>query len=101
MENVQQEIRLTDGADFMREVLDFRRVEMGVKPSVTPDASLVFDTVAQPVFHKNFDLVAGALTDYLEKGYTLYICSDSVKQTDRLKDIFEERGDKVVVTPVE
>ena len=101
MENVQQEIRLTDGADFMREVLDFRRVEMGVKPSVTPDASLVFDTVAQPVFHKNFDLVAGVLTDYLEKGYTLYICSDSVKQTDRLKDIFEERGDRVVFTPVD
>lgn len=100
-ENVQLEVRLTNGDEFLHGVLDFRRVEMGTKPSLTPDATLMFDTVAQPVFHKNFDLVAGTLTDYLEKGYTLYICSDSVKQTDRLRDIFSDRGDKVVFTPVD
>ena len=57
------------------------------------------DTSAQPIFHKNFDLVSSTFTDYLEQGYTLYICTDSEKQAKRLKDIFEERGDKIAFTP--
>jgi len=61
---------------------------------------LPFDTSAQPIFHKNFDLVSSTFTDYLEQGYTLYICTDSEKQAKRLKDIFEERGDKIAFTPV-
>ncbi|KAA3955899.1 transcription-repair coupling factor, partial [Bacteroides ovatus] len=59
------------------------------------------NTSAQPIFHKNFDLVAFSFKDYLEKGYSLYICSDSMKQTDRIKAIFEDRGDKINFTPVE
>ena len=67
----------------------------------TPDASITFSTAVQPIFHKNFDLVAGSFKDYLEQGYSLYICSDSTKQTDRIKAIFEDRGDKIQFTPVE
>lgn len=81
--------------------LDFRRLEFGNKPTGTPNASVTFNTSAQPIFHKNFDLVASSFKDYLEKGYSLYICSDSMKQTDRIKAIFEDRGDKINFTPVE
>ncbi|MBQ8888924.1 MAG: transcription-repair coupling factor [Bacteroidaceae bacterium] len=89
---------LTDGTAFMYYALNFRRIEFGHKPTGTPQASLTFDTVAQPIFHKNFDLVSTCFTDFLEKGYTLYICTDSEKQALRLKDIFEERGDKITFT---
>ena len=93
--------KLIDGSEFTVRALDFRRLEFGNKPTGTPNASVTFDTSAQPIFHKNFDLVAGSFKEYLEKGYTLYICSDSMKQTDRIRAIFEDRGDKIKFTPVE
>lgn len=68
--------KLIDGSEFTVRALDFRRLEFGNKPTGTPNASVTFDTSAQPIFHKNFDLVAGSFKEYLEKGYTLYICRD-------------------------
>ena len=91
---------LLDGAAFQYSALGFRRIEFGHKPTGTPQATLTFDTEAQPIFHKNFGLVASCFTDFLEKGYTLYICTDSEKQAKRLKDIFEERGDRITFTYV-
>ena len=67
----------------------------------TPQATLKFEISVQPIFHKNFNLVASSLTDYRQRGYRLFICSDSVKQTDRLKDIFQERGDQIKFDPVD
>ena len=92
--------RLVDGSDFMMHALNFRRLEFGHKPTGTPQATLAFQTDAQPIFHKNFGLVASCFTDFLEKGYELYICTDSEKQAKRLKDIFEERGDNIRFTYV-
>ena len=93
--------RLIDGATFMRQALEFRRIDFGAKPAGTPQATLSFETSVQPIFHKNFDLVSSTLTDYQQREYRLFICSDSVKQTDRLKDIFQERGDKITFEPVD
>ena len=87
--------RLVDGSDFMMHALNFRRMEFGHKPTGTPQATLTFQTDVQPIFHKNFALVASCFTDFMEKGYELYICTDSEKQAKRLKDIFEERGDNI------
>ena len=91
---------LVDGATFQFQSLNFRRLEFGSKPTGTPQATLTFETQAQPIFHKNFDLVSTCFSDYIEKGYTLYICTDSEKQAKRLKDIFEERGDNISFTYV-
>ena len=98
---VSLEGKLIDRDEFMACIMRFRRLEFGVKPSGTPDAVLMFDTSAQPVFHKNFDLVAGNFKEYLHNGYTLYICSDSVKQTDRIQAIFQDRGEDIQFTAVE
>ena len=95
------ERKLIDGAEFTVESLEFQRIDFGHKATGTPQATLKFNTSVQPIFHKNFDLVASSLTDYLQRGYSIYICSDSVKQTDRLADIFRERGDKIDFTAVD
>lgn len=95
------ERKLIDGAEFTVESLEFRQIDFGHKATGTPQATLKFNTSVQPIFHKNFDLVASSLTDYLQRGYSIYICSDSVKQTDRLADIFRERGDKIDFTAVD
>ena len=91
---------LIDGTDFMMQSLNYRRIEFGNKPTGTPQVTLTFDTQAQPIFHKNFELVSGCFRDFLSQGYTLYICTDSEKQAKRLKDIFEERGDEITFTHV-
>ena len=43
----------------------------------------------QPLFHKNFDLLRQTISDYALKGYTVYICSDSDKQLERLREILD------------
>lgn len=95
------EKKLVDGSEFTVKALDFKRVDFGHKPTGTPQATLEFNTSIQPIFHKNFDMVASTLTDYLQRNYMLYICSDSMKQTDRLRDIFKERGDQISFEPVD
>ena len=52
--------KLIDGSEFTVRALDFRRLEFGNKPTGTPNASVTFNTSAQPIFHKNFDLVASS-----------------------------------------
>ena len=93
--------KLIDGAEFTVRALEFFRVDFGHKALGTPQARLSFETSVQPVFHKNFDLVASSFTDFLQRKYRLYICSDSMKQTERLKDIFKERGDDITFEPVD
>ena len=93
--------KLINGAELTTKVLDFMRIEFGNKPTGTVDATLQFDITAQPIFHKNFDLVASSFKEFIAKKYTLYICSDSVKQTNRIRDIFADRKDNISFTPVE
>ena len=88
-------------SDFIRKCMGLRRVEFSPRPTGTPDVVIRFDTSPQPLFHKNFDFVSSTLTDYIQKGYRLYILADSKGQTDRLRTIFEERGDDIPFTPVD
>lgn len=53
-----------------------------------------FHTTPQPEWHKNFDLISDDLRNYITKGYTIHILSDSSKQLDRIEAIFEDRGEK-------
>ena len=93
--------KLIDGFEFANRSLNFRRVDFGVKAIGTPQAVFHFETAVQPIFHKNFDLVSSSFKDYIQRGYKIFICSDSVKQTDRLKDIFKDRGEDIVFEPVD
>ena len=54
----------------------------------------------QGIYHKNFDLIGQSFTDFLARGYKLLILSDSVKQIERLHNIFEDRGDDITFEPV-
>ena len=59
-----------------------------------------FDTSPQPLFHKDFDLVSQNFKRLLDNGYKLMLLTDDMHQADRLKAIFEERGDEIPFTPV-
>jgi transcription-repair coupling factor (superfamily II helicase) len=59
------------------------------------DPILRFDTLPQPLFQKNFDLVSDTIKHYISESYKIFILSDSEKQTERLKDIFADRRDDI------
>ena len=91
---------LLTAEDFLRKTTEYRVVEFGTKPTGVASAIITFDTTPQPLFHKNFDLVSQTLTDYIVKGYSIYILTDNVKQGDRLHDIFTERGENIQFTTI-
>lgn len=97
---LHRESLLVDSAAFTRGFSAFRRIEIGHRPSGTPQVTLHFDLTAQPIFHKNFDRVNEAFSNYLTQGYTLYILADSAKQTSRLQAIFDDQATGIVFTPV-
>ena len=96
---LRRELQLTTGSQFLSDALNFRRIEFGHRPSIqessatksnpSPLVSLKFNISAQPLFHKNFDLLTQSFEDYLSQGYKIYICADSQKQIQRLEDIFQ------------
>lgn len=86
---MRKENNLVSGVEFRKAISGFRFIEMGSHPSGTPQTTITFNISPQPLFHKNFELLAQTLEDFLLQGYRLYILADSEKQTRRLKEIFE------------
>ena len=89
---MQKDVQLISGQSFAHDMVGFRRIELGHRPSGLPDAAITFNISPQPQFHKNFELLQQSLEQYLADGYRLCILADSKKQLDRLKDIFAEKG---------
>ena len=89
---LRRELQLTQGSTFLSDALNFRRIEFGHRPSNTTSSivHLTFSISVQPLFHKNFDLLQQTFADYLSQGYKIYICADSQKQNERLKDILAD-----------
>ena len=98
-------LKLLNPSDFLKKTLAIRRIEYNTK-SVSSSTSISsgskksschidFNTSPQPLFHKNFELVEHSLTDLIGRGYQIYVLTDSAKQAERLKTIFEERGGNI------
>ncbi|MBQ9639939.1 MAG: transcription-repair coupling factor [Bacteroidaceae bacterium] len=78
---------MMQGEAFVRTVSAFRLVEL--RPQ---GGDIVFNTLPQPLFHKNFDLVKQEFLRLQGEGYGLNIFADSEKQIERLRDIFSSMG---------
>lgn len=98
--------KLVDPEAFASRLEGFRQFEFGVSDTLseggaTVDARLDFHCSPQALYHKNFDLIADSFAEFLDKGFRILILSDSAHQTDRLRDIFADRGDDIRFTPVD
>lgn len=82
--------------DAMKQI----RFSSSSQPDVEADSSIDFKCSPQGIYHKNFDLISDSFKTLLSQGNTIYILSDSPKQIERLKTIFDDRGDKIDFTPV-
>jgi transcription-repair coupling factor (superfamily II helicase) len=91
--------KLISGEDFMHSIAAFRQIST-YHPHGVPDATIDFSCELQPIFHKDFDLVSESFLKYLSEGYSIYILSDTEKQTARIRAIFDDRGDDIPFTPV-
>ncbi len=108
MQQMKAENTLCSGSMFAADIVNFKRVEFGGSQTGVPQATITFSTSAQPLFHKNFELLAKTLEDYILQGYKLYILADSQKQNQRLQDIFDEMaqhkkladGTEIQTTPI-
>ena len=69
-------------------------------PDGDTTAAIGFGCTPQGIYHKNFDLISDSFTRLLADKYTIYILSDSEKQIERLRAIFNDRGDDIRFTPV-
>ena len=101
-QEMKKELNLVSASDFQHALCEHVRVEFGkmaegaiarkqdqlAEAKGHSNAVISFDMAPQPLFHKNFQLLAQTLEDYQLKGYTLYILADSQKQQQRLMDIF-------------
>ncbi|MGM9870149.1 MAG: transcription-repair coupling factor [Sodaliphilus sp.] len=88
--------KIVDSAHFIEEFEHFRRVDYhnGESREVC-DARLTLQCTPQGIYHKNFNLISQSFHDFLNKGYRLYILSDSEKQIARLRVIFDDRNDDI------
>lgn len=93
--------KLITGTEWAEAIKGFRQLEWDPKSSIRSKKTRIdFNTSPQPVFQKNFDLVSENLKNRISQGYRVYIFSDSVKQTDRIAAIFEDRGDNIGFQPL-
>ncbi len=98
---LSKESLLVDGKTLLRGLSAFVRIDIGARPAGgEPQAVVRFEITPQPVFHKNFELIKKSLLGFMTEGYDIYIASDSAKQNERLKNIFEEMGGEVHFHPV-
>ena len=77
---------------------DHRTIEINEKSTFPTHSKIAFETVPQPVFHKQFDILTDDLKRHSEEGYTVYILAEQKKQLDRLKAIIEAYPDNVLRT---
>ncbi len=83
-------LRNSDLGDTLKQRLaETDTIEIGEKSYFGNYSRIEFDTLPQPAFNKNFDLLTDDLRAKIREGYRLYILADQKKQTDRLASIFE------------
>lgn len=92
--------KLLSGEAFASEIDRFTCAEFGQKVFFGHSKVASFRTAHQPVFNKNFDLLAENLIGHQNEGYSNYILSSNVSQTDRLRAIFDDKGLNVSFRPV-
>ena len=94
--------QVIDADAFRSKFATFKQLRFTAAAQPDPEAKTAIDFKCSPqaIYHKNFELISESFQKFIADGYKLYILSDSEKQIERLKVIFEDRGDKISFSPV-
>lgn len=96
--------KVVDADAFIRRFAGMKVVKFGSQGSdvdFRADAVISFNCGPQALYHKNFELISDSFLKFLADGYRIFILSDSPYQAERLRNIFEDRGDKIPFTAVD
>jgi transcription-repair coupling factor (superfamily II helicase) len=88
------------GKDSMSPFNQLTTIEIANRTSFDTCDCIAFDTLPQPTFNKNFDLLIDDLQARICDEYKVYILADQVKQTDRLRAIFDDKESGIRFVPV-
>ena len=91
---------LLDGDEFAAEVKGHPTIILASPQRNTRSVAVKFNTLPQPLFHKNFDIISETLADYIHRGYRICILADNPEQHQRLRAIFDETGAKITFIPI-
>lgn len=90
---------LLPGQELFRNLLGFSTIEFGNQFHYKSGHIISFDTVPQPSFNKNFDLLLKDIGHNSALGYTNVLLADNPRQAERLHSIIEDLVQKKVETP--
>ncbi|HNW50789.1 MAG TPA: transcription-repair coupling factor [Prolixibacteraceae bacterium] len=91
---------LIDEEQFLHKLIDFQTIEFGNRKFSKNAHVIHFTTVPQPLFNKNFELLAQELKLNWTNGYQNYILSNNENQIERLRAIFDDKALNVKFTPL-
>ena len=96
--------KIVDATGFAHRFAELRRIDYHEGPAAAYSGSsaarLSLHCTPQGIYHKNFDLISSSFKDFIAKGYKIFILSDSAKQIERLRVIFDDRHDEISFTPI-
>jgi transcription-repair coupling factor (superfamily II helicase) len=82
-----------DGAFIQSQLQDFTLIDFGNQNK--EDSKINFNTIPQPSFNKQFNLLIDNLTEYHKGGFTNYIFCANEQQAQRFHDIFDDSEQEV------
>jgi transcription-repair coupling factor (superfamily II helicase) len=82
-----------DGAFIQSQLQDFTRINFGNQNK--GNSKINFNTIPQPSFNKQFNLLIDNLTEYHKGGFTNYIFCANEQQAQRFHDIFDDSEQEV------
>ncbi|WP_167610926.1 transcription-repair coupling factor [Maribellus sediminis] len=92
--------QMVTAAELQQQFKGSSFIDFGFDLAFEPTERLEFSCSPQPVFNKNFDLLAENLKEHQKNGYELLILSNQEKQIERLQSIFKDTNVNVKFTPV-
>lgn len=98
--DIQPARHYENGDEIMFHLQGLKVVEYNSPFYFTANQTINFQTLPQPAFNKNFELLGNNLKENEEKGYWNIILTNNQKQIDRLTAIFQDIDQEVHFTPV-
>jgi len=92
---IPENTQLINGDEFMKPLQNKPFIILNSAQRFNPSVSINFNTVSQPLFHKNFEMVEANILERQQEGYQVIILSENERQLERLKQIFTDRGAKI------
>jgi transcription-repair coupling factor (superfamily II helicase) len=83
-----------NGGVFLEKLSEFQVSKIN-EPGASPETVIRFETLPQPSFNKQFDLLIANLRENDDKGYSNYIFCDNENQAKRFHDIFDDMDEEV------